>query len=64
MTVATNPIEFDPFSEEFFNEAYELYGRLRDAAPCPGGFAERQRLEGATLTIGSRWSRRVPLRPS
>ena len=33
MTVATNPVEFDPFSEEFFNEPYELYGRLRDEAP-------------------------------
>src|SRR5256714_1990719 len=33
MTVATNPVEFDPFSEEFFNDPYDLYRRLRDEAP-------------------------------
>jgi cytochrome P450 len=33
MTVTTNPVEFDPFSEEFFNDPYELYRRLRDEAP-------------------------------
>jgi cytochrome P450 len=33
VTVTTNPVEFDPFSEEFFNDPYELYGRLRDEAP-------------------------------
>jgi cytochrome P450 len=33
MTVTTKPVEFDPFSEEFFNDPYELYGRLRDEAP-------------------------------
>jgi cytochrome P450 len=33
MTVTTAPVEFDPFSEEYFNVPYELYGRLRDEAP-------------------------------
>jgi cytochrome P450 len=33
MTVTTNPVEFDPFSEEFFNDPYEIYRRLRDEAP-------------------------------
>jgi cytochrome P450 len=33
MTVTTNPVEFDPFSDEYFNDPYELYGRLRDEAP-------------------------------
>src|SRR5438552_18494510 len=33
MTVTTNPVEFDPFSEEFFNDPYDLYRRLRDEAP-------------------------------
>ena len=33
MSVTTKPIEFDPFSEEFFNDPYALYGRLRDEAP-------------------------------
>jgi cytochrome P450 len=33
MTVTTAPVEFDPFSEEYFNDPYELYGRLRDEAP-------------------------------
>src|SRR5438552_3561157 len=33
MTVTTNPVEFDPFSDEFFNDPYELYRRLRDEAP-------------------------------
>ena len=32
MTVATAPVEFDPFSEEFFNDPYETYRRLRDEA--------------------------------
>lgn len=27
------PVEFDPFSEEFFNGAYDTYRRLRDEAP-------------------------------
>jgi cytochrome P450 len=30
VTVTTIPIEFDPFSEEFFNDPYELYRRLHD----------------------------------
>lgn len=33
MTLTTNPVEFDPFSEEFFTDPYELYRRLRDEAP-------------------------------
>jgi cytochrome P450 len=32
MSVTTTPVEFDPFSEEFFNDPYELYRRLRDEA--------------------------------
>jgi len=39
MTVTTNPVEFDPFSEEFFNDPYDLYRRLRDEAPVY--FSER-----------------------
>jgi cytochrome P450 len=31
--VAGTPVEFDPFSEEFFNGAYATYRRLRDEAP-------------------------------
>ncbi|HEY4397580.1 MAG TPA: cytochrome P450 [Acidimicrobiia bacterium] len=33
MSVTATPVEFDPFSDEFFNDPYELYGRLRDEAP-------------------------------
>src|SRR2546430_449498 len=33
MSISTTPVEFDPFSEEFFNDPYELYRRLRDEAP-------------------------------
>jgi cytochrome P450 len=33
MTVATAPVEFDPFSEEYFNDPTEVYRRLRDEAP-------------------------------
>jgi cytochrome P450 len=33
MTAATTPVEFDPFSEAFFDDPYELYGRMRDEAP-------------------------------
>lgn len=33
MSVTKTPVEFDPFSEEFFNDPYELYRRLRDEAP-------------------------------
>jgi len=28
-----NPVEFDPFSDEYFNDPYEVYRRLRDEAP-------------------------------
>jgi cytochrome P450 len=31
--VTNESIEFDPFSEEFFNGAYDTYRRLRDEAP-------------------------------
>ena len=31
MTV--NPVEFDPFSDEYFNDPTEVYRRLRDEAP-------------------------------
>ena len=33
MTVATEPVEFDPFSDDFFQHPYEIYKRLRDEAP-------------------------------
>jgi cytochrome P450 len=33
MTVTATPVEFDPFSEEFFNDPYDVYRRLRDEAP-------------------------------
>jgi cytochrome P450 len=33
MTIATNPVEFDPLSEEFFDDPTEMYRRLRDEAP-------------------------------
>jgi cytochrome P450 len=33
MSVTTAPVEFDPFSEEFFNDPYDTYRRLRDEAP-------------------------------
>jgi cytochrome P450 len=39
MTVTTNPVEFDPFSEDFFNDPTETYRRLRDEAPVY--FSER-----------------------
>src|SRR3990170_1368560 len=28
-----DPVEFDPFSDEYFNDPYEVYRRLRDEAP-------------------------------
>lgn len=28
------PVEFDPFSREFFDDPYDTYRRLRDEAPC------------------------------
>ncbi|WP_333894268.1 cytochrome P450 [Mycolicibacterium gadium] len=31
--VAGSPIEFDPFSQDFFDGAYDTYRRLRDEAP-------------------------------
>src|SRR2546422_9192417 len=33
MSVTTTPVEFDPFSEEFFNNPSEVYRRLRNEAP-------------------------------
>lgn len=33
MSVATSPVQFDPFSDEFFDDPTELYRRLRDEAP-------------------------------
>jgi cytochrome P450 len=33
MTVKATPVEFDPFSEQFFNDPTEVYRRLRDEAP-------------------------------
>jgi cytochrome P450 len=31
--LSETPLEFDPFSEEYFNGAYDLYRRMRDNAP-------------------------------
>src|ERR1700735_448278 len=31
--VSLSTIEFDPFSDTFFDDPYETYGRLRDEAP-------------------------------
>jgi cytochrome P450 len=31
---AAPPVEFDPFSREFFDDPYDTYRRLRDEAPC------------------------------
>jgi cytochrome P450 len=39
MSTTTTPVEFDPFSEEFFNDPTEIYRRLRDEAPI--SFSER-----------------------
>src|SRR5438067_12399361 len=39
MSTTTTPVEFDPFSDEFFNDPYDLYRRLRDEAPVY--FSER-----------------------
>jgi cytochrome P450 len=33
MTVTTTPVEFDPFSDEYFDDPYDMYRRLRDEAP-------------------------------
>jgi len=35
----TNPVEFDPFSDDYFNDPTEIYRRLRDEAPVY--FSER-----------------------
>jgi len=39
MTVTTNPVEFDPFSDQFFDDPTEIYRRLRDESPVY--FSER-----------------------
>ena len=39
MTMTSTPVEFDPFSDEYFNDPYETYRRLRDEAPVY--FSER-----------------------
>jgi len=33
VAVSEAPLEFDPFSDEYFNGAYDLYRRLRDQSP-------------------------------
>jgi cytochrome P450 len=33
MSISTTPVEFDPFSDAFFNDPTEMYRRLRDEAP-------------------------------
>ena len=33
MSVTATPVEFDPFGDEFFGDATEMYRRLRDEAP-------------------------------
>jgi cytochrome P450 len=33
MSMQTQPVEFDPFSDDFFNDPTEMYRRLRDEAP-------------------------------
>jgi cytochrome P450 len=33
VSVGTSSVEFDPFSDEFFNDPYDMYRRLRDEAP-------------------------------
>ena len=33
MTVTDTPVEFDPFSDDYFNDPTETYRRLRDEAP-------------------------------
>src|SRR5437667_6592514 len=39
MTATTSPVEFDPFSDDYFNDPTEIYRRLRDEAPVY--FSER-----------------------
>src|SRR2546423_14993928 len=38
-SVTTSPVEFDPFSDDYFNDPTEIYRRLRDEAPVY--FSER-----------------------
>ena len=33
MSIETQPVEFDPFSDSFFNDPTEMYRRFRDEAP-------------------------------
>jgi hypothetical protein len=33
VTVSGTPAEFDPFSDEYFHDPYDLYRRMRDEAP-------------------------------
>ena len=33
MTTALAPVEFDPYSDDFFNDPTEIYRRLREVAP-------------------------------
>ena len=33
MTDTISPVEFDPFSDAFFNDPTEMYRRLRDESP-------------------------------
>jgi cytochrome P450 len=33
IVAADSPVEFDPFSDVYFNDPYDLYRRLRDEAP-------------------------------
>jgi cytochrome P450 len=33
MSITAAPVEFDPFSDDFFNDPTEIYRRLRDEAP-------------------------------
>ena len=32
--MTTTALEFDPFSDEYFNDPTDVYRRLRDEAPC------------------------------
>ncbi len=33
MTLTAGPVQFDPFSDAYFNDPSEMYRRLRDEAP-------------------------------
>jgi cytochrome P450 len=39
MSIQAQPVEFDPFSDDFFNDPTEMYRRLRDEAPV--SFSEK-----------------------